>query len=256
MWPFKKKKVAKNDLPIKFTSIICVPGPWTSWEEFIIALVGPNNAEYIAAANVMLDVKRSKHYKIEFCEQDDRMRESFKVAGMVTRVSDELLDEISKHQSVIYISGETGNVENALDFAMAGAALLKAGGTGIKIETSGKAFEKDIWLGECNSARPRLFELFVLDSIAQEDGTIFSCGMQNLGLKDTIVSGEDFQFAVDLIRIFGYYQIIDKPTIFNNQTFKKDTSSPLFRISDERNQPYKEDERFENPYGMWRLSRV
>ncbi len=96
--------------------------------------------------------------------------------------------------------------------------------------------------------------MFVVDSITNEDGTVFTCGMHNLGYKDTIISGEDFQNAVNLLSIFGYYQIIDKPDIKNGQTFATSADSPIFEITDELDQPYKEDELFENPFGMWRLN--
>ena len=97
--------------------------------------------------------------------------------------------------------------------------------------------------------------MFVIDSIVDEEGTVYSCGMQNLGYKDTIISGEEFQEAVKLIRIFSYYQIIDKPAINNKQTFSASIESPKYKITDEVNQPNKGDELFENPFGMWRLTK-
>jgi len=97
--------------------------------------------------------------------------------------------------------------------------------------------------------------MFVLDSIVSEDGTVHSCGMHNLGLSDTIVSGEELEQAVNIIRAFGYYQVVDKPIIMNNQTFQADINSPLYGITDEPNQPNKGHELFENPYGMWRLTK-
>lgn len=98
--------------------------------------------------------------------------------------------------------------------------------------------------------------MYVLDSISSnEKGATYSCGMHNLGLKDTIVYNEDFQESGNLISIFGYYQLIDKPIIKNNQTFCKEQDAPVFIISEENNQPYKGDELFENPYGMWKLEK-
>jgi hypothetical protein len=139
----------------------------------------------------------------------------------------------------------------------AGSAILNAGGTGMKVESAGKAFTKEHWLYLLtNFEEPRLYEMFVLDSIMMENGTVYSCGMQNLGLKDTIVSNVDFQAAVDLIRIFSYYQIVDKHVILNNQTFQPDLNSPQFRIVEESDPPYKNHETFHNPHGMWRLSKL
>ena len=157
----------------------------------------------------------------------------------------------------IYISGETGNLEAAEQIARAGTAILDAGGIGLKIESAGKAFSKTCWSEYMANFDPEghLYDMFVLDSIMDEDGTIYSCGMHNLGLKDTIVSDEEFENAIDLIRTFGYYQIVDKPEIRHNQTFKKGVGSPTFRITNELHPPNAKHELFHNPYGVWRLAK-
>ena len=77
--------------------------------------------------------------------------------------------------------------------------------------------------------------------------------MHNLGFKDTIVIEEEFQEAVNLIDIFSYYQILENPTIQSHQTFSTTRDGPVFEITDELNQPYKNHELFENPFGMWKL---
>jgi hypothetical protein len=45
--------------------------------------------------------------------------------------------------------------------------------------------------------------------------------MQNVGYTETIVSGEEFQYAVYLVSLFAYYQVVDEPVILNNQTFSQ-----------------------------------
>jgi hypothetical protein len=256
MWPFKKKTLPQDIVPKPFETVICIPGTWTNWEEFILLVVAASNGEYLAAGNILMNAKTQRHYTVEFCERDDRMRESFKYAGIVTRVTDDFLDQIANHKHVIYISSLTGNLEDAGHIAYAAEAVLKAGGLGIKIETAGKAFEKGKWVNMLEEFQEsNLYQMFVIDSIVDKDGTVHSCGMQNLGYKDTIVSGEEFQQAVDLITIFGYYQIVDKPVIQNRQTFSTSIESPKYRISDELNQPNKGHELLENPFGMWRLTK-
>ncbi len=258
MWPFKKKKTSLQHLtPKTFETVICIPGNWSSWDEFILVLVTATNGEFLAAGNILMNVKKKQHYTIEFCERDDKMEKSFSYAGLVNGVSNDFISEIGNHKNVIYISGPTGSLDGATHIAFAAGAILKAGGLGIKIETAGKAFEKDDWHNLLETfEESNLYKMFVLDSISDEDGTVFSCGMQNLGFKDTIVSGEEFQQAAALISIFGYYQIIDKPIIQDRQTFSTDTASPMFRIMDEPKQPYKGHNLFGNPFGMWRLTKV
>jgi hypothetical protein len=256
MWPFKKKTYVIENIKTSFTTVICIPGNWNNWDEFILSVVTANNGEYIAAGKILMNNKSDKFFTLDFCEKDPRMQESFSFAGSVTRMTQNCIDEVGSHKSVLYISAETGNLGDAEQIALATNAILKAGGIAVKIETTGKAFEKTKWLNFFDNFEiANLYEMFVLDSISDSNGNVYSCGMQNLGYKDTIVSGEEFQSAVNLISIFGYYQIVDKPTIANNQTFSIAAEAPIYKISNELIQPNKGDEFFENPFGMWRLTK-
>jgi hypothetical protein len=256
MWPFKKKTPDTIITPVKFESVLCIPGHWTSDQEAKLSIVQATKGEYIAAGGVLMNAKNGRHFTFEVCERDDRMRHSFMVAGRVTGVTENFLNEIESHNLVVYISAATRNLLEAKHIAFAGAAILEAGGIGIKVETAGKAHKKETWADLTNNFQEsNLYEMFVIDSLYQPDGTTFSCGMQNLGLKDTIVSGLSFQEASDLIRIFGYYQVVDKPIILPNQTFTPTPDSPLYRITEETNPPYKNEELFGNPFGTWRLTK-
>jgi hypothetical protein len=273
MWPFKKKKkiieeesieketvpkeIIQQDASAPITTIVCIPGEWNDRDEFNLGIIKSTNGKYIAAAGVLLNVEANRHFMVEFCNPDPGMAESFAYAGKVTRITDESVNAIGKHRSVIYLSAPGGNLENAEHIARAATEILKAGGLGIKIETAGKAFAKEKWLELMNNFKETpLYPMFVIDSITMEDGTVFSCGMHNLGFRDTIVSGEEHQYGVDLISVFGCYQLIDKPKIISGQTFALDVDALRFRITEETDPPYKEEELFGNPFGMWRLSRV
>lgn len=257
MWPFKKKTPLKEEKQTSYETVICIPGKWVNWEEFIVELVAATEGEYIAAGNILMNARKNIHYHIDFCEADDKMAAAFTYAGRGTNISPACIDAIKNHNSVIYLRGITGSPETAANIAFAAVAILKAGGIGIKVESAGKAFDRDQWL---NLGEPfnlaSLYNMFVIDAIVQQDGTVFSCGMQNLGLRDTIVPGEEFQEAVRLISIFSFYQLVDKPTIRHWETFSPDVASSRYRITVEQNQPYKEDKIFGNPFGMWRLARM
>jgi hypothetical protein len=244
-------------LPAPAKSIFCIPGAWKDFDDFKGALITSSAAHYMVLGDALINSFGHYHYSFEFCERDVRMRLSFSVAGMTTGMSAQDLDVVEGHRFVVYISGVTGNPGQAAQIAEAATAILKAGGLGIKVESTGKAFSKERWLDQMAVTEPqRLYDMFVLDSITDKDGTVFSCGMHNLGLKETIVSNEDFQEAARLIRVFGCYQFLEHPVILENQTFQVDRSAPLFRITSEPHPPYATDDTFHNPYGMWRLTRV
>lgn len=255
MWPFKKKKSIQKIDPKVFKTIICIPGNWKDWNEFIISIVGATEGEYIAAGFILINASKQKHYQIEFCERDDKMKEAFKYAGIVSGVSETFLNEIEEHRYVVYISATTGNLEDARHIAFAADAILKAGGIGIKIETAGKAFEREQWQEMiANFDETTLYKMFVVDSIVNKKEEVYTCGMHNFGLKDTVVSGLEFQHSVQLLRIFGYYQIIDNPTILPGQTFTPSPDSTVYRITNEIKQPSEGSALFENPFGIWRLT--
>jgi hypothetical protein len=182
------------------------------------------------------------------------MAEAFEVAGEVTGISDEELSIIEDHTFVLYLVSETGNPAAAHEIAKAARALLAAGGTGVKVETAGKAFSAPLWAELVDDfEEENLYVLFVMDCIVDDEGSVYSCGMHNLGLRDTIISDMEVDAATDILSIFGYYQLLDNPDITENEIFSEDEESPAFLILEEFDQPYEGDELFENPFGMWRL---
>lgn len=253
---FKKSEKQINKPVTCPKTVLCIPGNWNNRSEIVTAISENNMNEFIFAGMILLNLKNKNSFELEICDRDERMKESFKWAGMVNRVSDEFLNEIDKHKYVIYLTAETGDTEKAKLIAEAGKAILKSGGIGIKVETTGKAFTKDHWIDLLDDFdEANLYQMFVLDSICDGIGKTYSCGMHNLGLKDSIVYNEEFQESVNLISIFGYYQLIEKVEIKNNQTFSTEAEGPIFIISEELNQPNKGDELFENPFGIWKLER-
>ncbi len=238
-------------------SILCIPGKWKDRNDIMLSIVDSNKGKYIFAGLVLFDTEREKAYELLIEERDVQVNTAFRFAGAVTEMKNEEFEQIDQHTFVIYLKGETGDLESAAAIAKATGALLKAGGLGVKVETSGKAFSKEAWMELVEPFEEgNLYELFVLDCISDGDETVYSCGMHNLGFKDTIVSNEEFQKGVDLIRLFGCYQLADKPTIEAGQTFSMTADAPRYRIKIEDHQPNEDHERFRNPYGMWRLEKL
>lgn len=237
-------------------TVLCIPGKWKDRSEIITSIAKSNLNEFIFAGMAMLNMKTNKGFELQIEEYDKNVKESFRIAGLVNRVEEEFIEEIGDHKFVIYLIGETGNLKDAKEISEAAKAILKAGGIGIKVETTGKAFTKKQWIELLtNFEEGNLYEMFVLDAISDGNGTVYTCGMHNLGYKDAIVHGEEFQDAVELLSIFGYYQITDKPEIKAGQTFGTSIDSSVFEILEENNQPNKGDELYENSFGMWRLKR-
>lgn len=204
---------------------------------------------------MLFDSQEKRHCILEVVDHDPKMYEAFAIAGRPTGYSAAALSKIAAHKLVVYITAETGNLADAKYLADTAAMLLHAGGLGVKVETTGKAFEKEQWLEQLTDFEEyKLYPLFVLDSIVDREQNVYSCGMHNLGQPDTIVSGVPFQEAVNLMQTFHYYQLMEQPVITNNQTFSTAPDAPVYIITEETEQPYQGDELFENPFGMWRLT--
>ncbi|HWZ04932.1 MAG TPA: hypothetical protein VNX40_15050 [Mucilaginibacter sp.] len=257
MWPFIKKATQSVSLPaISCDTVLCIPGSWKNIEAIANTIFTASEGTYMVVGDLLINPRAAQFYKFEIRKYDKDMGGSFNELGKITGITDTALAKIEKHDYVIYITGKTGSLTEAHQIALAGAAVLKAGGEGIRIDSTGKAFEKQKWLKYLtNFVEADLFEMFVMSSIIDERNNVFSCGMHNLGLKDTLVCGEEFQNAVDLINVFGYYQVFDKPVIHQNEFFQPDLQSAQYLITEEIDQPYSDNKLFNNPYGMWKLRR-
>lgn len=238
-------------------TVLCIPGKWAKRSEFLASIIDKNKDDFIFAGNILLNFKTNQGFDVQLCEPDTNMRQAFKLAGSVNQVSQNFLKEIEQHTMVAYLMADTGTPESAEAIAHAGSAILKAGGIGLKVESSGMAFEKDHWLSlTTNFEKVNLYEMYVLDSIGDEHGGVYSCGMHNLGLKDSIVYDEDFQEAVNLLSALGYYQLMENKSLAPGHTFGIAQDAPVFRLDEVSEQPNNGDDYFKNPYGMWFLERI
>lgn len=237
----------------EITIVLCVPGAWASRSEMLEQLVKSSNGEYLFAGGILMHQPTSNKFMIEVQEHDHHMHQAFVTAGM-QRFTEEEMKAIETHTNVVYISGPGGDMANADSIMKAGLAFLKAGGLGIKVETTGKAFNKTQWEELVTMDHDhRFYEAFVL-LVKGTHNTIYSCGMHNLGFPDTIANaGEDFMETAELVDIFCAYQVVEQPEIQDGQTFSTAPDMPVYRIQEEPCTFYEHNDLFYNPFGMLHL---
>lgn len=253
---FKKKKAGPPEAP-RFETVLCIPGKWASHQELVLAIAQHTDGKYLFAGGVLMDTASKTGFVLQEEPANPQMRSSFQAAGYATGLTEPFLDEVGNHLSVVYLMGETGSFEKASAICQAASALLQAGGLGVKVETAGKAFMPAQWQEILGHNSPEaLHHLLVVDAIGSGNGTVFSCGMHNLGLPDAIATGSGAEVLSNLLFVFNAYQVMESPVIEAGQTFSTAPNAPVFRISRAKKQPYEGDELFFNPFGMWELSPV
>lgn len=233
--------------------ILCIPGKWADRSEIVTTLAATNEQEYIFAGNILLHIPSGEGFEVKIETRDEQLQEAFAIAGQ-GRFTEEELQTIADHSFVIYLIGKGGDLSSAQKTMDAGVAFLNAGGLGIKVETTGKAFNKDRWkiLAGAHDDQA-IYEAYVLLLRSQED-VIYSCGMHNIGLRDVICDiNATINEAAELADIFNVYQVIEKPEISSGQTFSTDAEGVVYRITTEDCAIYPQDDLFYNPYGMYRL---
>jgi hypothetical protein len=230
--------------------VLCIPGPWTDSTELIGRLAKDSDG-YLFAGRILMCMATRFSCELVFEGADERMPRAFEVSGPHWRGTPEMA-AIAAHRSVVYLVGSGGSRENAEALMRAGAALLRAGGLGVKVESTGLSYKPSDWLDHCENLHLFFAHRALVVYLTGED--VCSCGMHNLGLKDAVTHGAgDPPETIELLRVFTRYLFTESPTVRAGQTFSVAQDAPAYRIEEESAQTYEEDSLFHNPYGIWRL---
>lgn len=231
-------------------TVLCIPGPWQSRSALLEALIHGNSG-YLFAGQVLMHMETKQACELEFHAHDPRMGAAFRAAGPHWVATPDMQD-IDAHASVVYLVINGGTAIQAEALMQAAAALLDAGGLGVKVESSGIAHSPSAWRDLC--ADLHLFSAHRAYVLYITGPQVYSCGMHNLGLRDAIVENDgDTAEAIELIRVFTRYLFTESPIIRAGQTFGTGRDAPTYRLSDDVGPHYEDDSLYANPYGFWRL---
>lgn len=229
--------------------VLCVPGPWRTHSD-LVESIATKSGGFLFAGKVMINLETQAIFRLEHQVADPRVTTSFRAAGPHWKDTPEM-EAIGGHASVVYVVCDGGSRVAAEASMDAGAALLRAGGFGVKVESTGLSHSPRAWLQFTHDrelfAAHRAFVVYLTgDECA-------SCGMHNFGLPDAIVRGLNKQAASELLRAFTWYLFTESPTIESGQTFSSSAEAPVFRIESAASIDYGPGSLFNNPYGTWRL---
>jgi hypothetical protein len=232
--------------------ILCIPGPWKDRSEIVSTVARTNLHEYLFAGMVLLHMPTGETFEVEVCEPDVRMKDSFEVAGQ-GRLSESELTAIDKHSLVVYLIGKGGDMLSAERTMEAATAFLNADGLGVKVETTGKAFNKEQWFQLNQSNDEGKFYTSYVTLVSTETNSVYSCGLNNIGLCDVICDCDlPVEEALELVESFIFYLIVDKPIIKSGETFSKEIGAQKFIINEEECTIYSPDHLFFRsvPFGI------
>jgi hypothetical protein len=252
-------------------TVLGIPGKWDSRDALIGAIHSTNPGTFELLNGILKNLQTGDTYEVVIQDRNNGLRESFATAAIFDeyrRVDDEFLDAVEQHTHITYVVGETGSFASAGSIAAAAIAILNAGGVGIKIESSGIAFTRSEWEHLVARLHPEnqyadndidLMAMFVHPAVSDGKQITYSRGMHNLGMKDVLVEGLEFEGGAELAVEFNTFQVLDKPE-FPDEGFifelelenSEESAFDMYAIH--HDQPHAGDELFENPYGLWRLS--
>jgi hypothetical protein len=219
-------------------TILCLPGLWEDRTAFLAASM---KAGLPAAGAFIVDTLAGTHVELEFQPRDERMKRAFSAS----EIPDDELAAIDEHKSVVYLIGEGGDLDKLRALVSIAVRLLPQGALGIKVESAGVAAPIATWMELSQQFDPfSLIRCFVVVALGDE---AYSCGMHNLGFPDAIGSDPE------ALQRFNLYQLVERPTLRDGQTFAVTAESPAFQLHKEPCTMWPSDDPYFNPYGMWRL---
>ena len=233
--------------------IIGIPGVWKNRTELIQAVASQSDG-YQLAGQVLDNQEKGLSFHVEVYEYAPHLKEAFSYASKGA-FPDRLLTEIDQHTYTVYIIAEVSDFEAVINLIDAGAALLKAGGLAVKIETAGMAHTKEAW--QTLQKNPDIIPVYAhFVTIIGEDDHYGSFGMKAFGLPDVVtpntMSPKD---AVTLLSTFNFYNLGERPTFTNGQDFRIKSDAPTYTLTSRQDFRYEEDHPFYNPYGLWSLEK-
>ncbi|MEM5018698.1 DUF4261 domain-containing protein [Metabacillus indicus] len=231
--------------------VIGVPGTWKNRTEIIQAIASKSEG-FLMAGNIILDSQTNKEYQVEVYDYDSTLSDAFSNACRES-LSKDVLTKINNHTHTLYVITDVRHIEDVINVVGVGAGLLKAGGIAVKIENSGVAHSKEVWLElQNNHEYSLIYSHFV--NIVGDKNLLYSCGMQFFGLPDVITrSSLATKDAADLIDNFNLYNLVERPSIKNGETFSIGKSTPIMKIQLSNDKRYDKDNLFYNKFGLIEL---
>ncbi|MFY1689592.1 hypothetical protein [Plantactinospora sp. WMMB782] len=207
-------------------------------------------------------------------EPDPRMAASFRSSLTSPSFTDADRRAVRKHDTVAYLLSPPATRQTAIEVSRRmlalTAALLRAGATAVRNESSGLAHGRDRWLDLADRAaaatdEPTLAVLLhrawvkrpITDGVA-----VYSCGMHLLGAPDVELRAgpptgpAEVDAQVGLLDALAHYLLTEPGgrRIRDGETFALAPDAPHWVLGSRDCARYDPDDLYRNPYGYWCLT--
>ena len=242
--------------------IIGVPGVWKNPSEIAQAVARQNQDLMFAGFTLMDSVTQDVSF-IEWHEHDPRLVDVFEALGQPW-INEKDLANIAQHRGTLWVMSSEVSLAHARRMMKVGQTLLKAGGLGVKVETSGVAHSAQRWqtltnsaaLADSDDATSPVYCAFV--NLVEGAETDYSCGMHNFGLPDVSLpkhaDGPDGMVAAQVLHQFNQYQLNALPQFNDDDIFSLEENMPRYSLRFEACENCEPEHPFYNPFGRWHLT--
>ncbi len=236
------------------TLVLCIPGPWKDHNELVRRVATtPTPGRFMFLGGVLMEVGQGRHVRMNVAPRYDHMTEAFSIAGQ-GRLPPALLDEVGRHESVVYLEFD-GLMHEQVEWIATTTRLLRdLGGYAVKVESCGSAHD---WEGWERGLHGGLFDLYCLGVVLTGGAEVYvSSGMHHFGLAECKVSSAiPMETAADVMNRFNFYRLVEAPQLLDGHTFSVEEGAQVFRLKLEADMRDAED-LFVNPEGCWNLVAV
>jgi hypothetical protein len=148
--------------------------------------------------------------------------------------------------------GQGGSISAALRIMAAAAALVRAGGAGVFVDTSALAHGGSDWLALSHPENDETGSIHAFVTVVHSQDEVFSVGMHVLGRNDVVLprSGHDEDDCDAIFRFLG--ETCGERTLRPGDVYTDPVLSRV-RLKHEATKRFPRHLPMHNPYGQWRF---
>jgi hypothetical protein len=232
---------------------ISVPGQWETLES-AARQIAARSGGYLFTGDALTNIATGRAWACDVIGPDKSLHKTYERAGQ-GRMPKAELAMLRKHTLTLRLYGPGGSYEAARNMMTLAAALLRAGGIAVKVDSSGIAHGREDFLALHADVEPGGVYWTYVSLINSSEG-FHTCGMHALGHRDVITSDEaDPRQAWLLMHQFNGYSTQSGMIIADGDAVG-DEQGVLFHAYQESCTLYPRSSLYYNPYGMWRLKKI